>query len=91
MVYALLFAFMYESAQSKWMETSQLCHQEITHLQHILIMSIMFERTCYDEGLLPKLTVEENKDRFDAEMSTQETEEQHLAHLLRKCSTISVK
>lgn len=83
LVYALLFAYMYDSAHAKWMETAQLlrqdlpvavlpsaaiswegntCHhanvclqrgnrrvyyrQEVTHLQHILILTAIYEAAC---------------------------------------------
>ena len=52
LVYALVFASMYEAALSKWNDTSQLFHQEMAHLQHMLILSILYEKSCRDEGCL---------------------------------------
>ena len=36
----------YDAAQTKYAETAQLFMQEMTHIQHMLIMAVLYAKSC---------------------------------------------
>ena len=43
---------MYDIAQTKWNDTSQLFQQEITHMRHLLLLTIIYHNSCVADGVV---------------------------------------
>ena len=87
LVYALLFASAYDAAKGKWNETAQLLRQEMSHMQHILIICVIFERSCDDEGILSQATNKEWHDSDAPDVSSGK-EDDRIAHTLHMKRTL---